>query len=627
MRETLPTDTSWITVRNLELLAPAKNKDYGKEAILHGADSVYIGAPAFGARASAGNSIEDIAELATFAHLYGAKIYVALNTILTDKELTQAVDLIYKLYEVGADAIIVQDVGLLASDLPPIPLHASTQMDLRTPEKVKFYTELGMEQIVVPRELNLSEISAISKAAPDVRLEAFVHGALCVSYSGVCYAAQAFHGRSANRGECSQVCRMAFNLIDANGRTIASNQHLLSIKDLNRSSMLEQMIDAGISSFKIEGRLKDLTYLKSVTAYYHQELERIVGLRDDLKRSSKGKVDHFFTPDLSKAFNRQFTTYMARGRGEDALASFATPKSIGRLLGQVEQISHLWFSITGDANLSNGDGLTFFSPSGGTSGIRANRVEGFKIYPANPSDLKKLSVGMDIYRSLDVQYQKELQQKTAERKLPVDILATISENELIIEARSGELSAQCSTPFSSEPAKRDDSEGQIDILSRWGETIFFPTSINIDSLSGIFVPRSLLQKLKNEAAEKLLEEVKQSYQKPYLPLKRSIESAYPEEKVDFRANIYNAKAKAFYTDRAIEVEEEAFESAPKADAPLMETRHCIKYSLGKCPIRQSPERALSEPLYLESTDGTVRMRIRTDCKACKMYLYNAKGKH
>lgn len=626
MPETLHTDTSSITVRSIELLAPAKNKTYGQEAILHGADAVYIGAPAFGARASAGNSIEDIAELAAFAHLYGAKVYVALNTILTDKELPLAVDLIRKLYESDVDAIIIQDVGLLASDLPPIPLHASTQMDLRTPEKVRFYADLGMEQIVIPRELNLSDIATIAKTAPDVRLEAFVHGALCVSYSGVCYAAQAFHGRSANRGECSQVCRMPFNLIDGNGRTIVSNHHLLSIKDLNRSSLLEQMIDAGISSFKIEGRLKDLTYLKSVTAYYHQELERIISCREDLCRSSEGEVTHFFTPDLSKSFNRRFTTYMARGRGEDELSSFATPKSIGALIGKVEKITPQWFSITGTTALNNGDGLTFFLPDGGTSGIRANKVEGFKIFPSTPSDLKKLSLGMEIYRSLDVRYQKELQQKTAERKLPISICATAKDGELSIEAICGEKRVRDSIPFKPEPAKRDDSAGQIDILSRWGETIFTPSDIDTDGLKDIFVPRSLLQNLKNDLSQHLLREIKRSYMKPYRTIKRKTLLAYPEEKVDFRANVFNAQAKAFYTGHRVAVEAEAFESSPAPEAPLMETRHCIKYSLGKCPIRQSPSSTLSEPLYLESTDGTVLMRIRTDCKACKMYLYNAKPK-
>ena len=319
--------------RKIELLAPAKNLESGMEAILHGADAVYIGAPKFSARAAAGNSMADIQALVKFAHLYNARIYVALNTLLTDDELAETESMIHELYSFGVDALIVQDMGITRLNLPPIPLHASTQTDNRSVEKVKFLADSGFTQVVLARELSLNEIKEIHEACPKTSLEVFVHGALCVSYSGQCYVSQACYGRSANRGACAQFCRLPFEMVDADGKTITKNKHLLSLKDLNLNDELEALLDAGVSSLKIEGRLKDLTYVKNVTAAYRQKIDAILKRRKDFVRASSGKSTYTFTPQLDKTFSRGFTKYYLNGRGSNEVASFDTPKSLGEEMG------------------------------------------------------------------------------------------------------------------------------------------------------------------------------------------------------------------------------------------------------------------------------------------------------
>lgn len=615
-------------MRKIELLSPAKNAFFGQQAILHGADAVYIGAPMFGARAAVGNSIEDIKQLTEFAHLYAAKVYVALNTILSNKELEKALSIIDALDVIGVDAIIIQDVGILQSHIPAIPLHASTQMDVRTPDKARFFASYGIEQIVVPRELTLEEIREYHNQIPNVKLEAFVHGALCVSYSGVCYAAQRFHKRSANRGECSQICRLPYNLYDGNGKLLISNKHLLSIKDLNRSHTLEEMIDAGISSFKIEGRLKDLTYLKTVTSFYNDRLNEIIGKRSDLERGSNGVVDRNFSPNIEKSFNRGFTPYLNKGKLSDDIASFNTPKYIGENIGKVNKVSKNWFSIDlkEGISLNNGDGLSFFLDNKEAFGVRANSIKQNKIYPLVTHDHLKLKKGTTIYRNLDIKYQKTLLKETAKRKHTIDIKANVESGVLKLSAKGyfqGEkFEVDCSTNLNIETAKNNDDKARIEILSKWGDTIFEPQHIDIKDISELFIPRSILQNLKNELNITLLKHIKNSYKRNQriIPSERV---KYPMECIDYRGNVYNDKAKDFYESNGVEVLSMAYEKSDIPNVPLMETNHCIKYSLGWCPFKQKAVFTPKEPLTIRSIDGQVNMVIKTDCRACKMFLYDA----
>ena len=377
--------------RKIELLAPAKNLECGLAAVDHGADAVYIGAPRFGARAAAGNSLDDIARLVDYAHLYGVRIYVTVNTILRDEELADTQAMIWELYRAGVDALIVQDMGLLELDLPPIPLHASTQMDNRTPEKVRFLADVGFRQVVLARELSLQDIRRVHEACPDVSLEVFVHGALCVSYSGQCYVSQACFGRSANRGECAQFCRLAFDLEDARGRKIVHDKHLLSLKDLNQSDVLEQLLDAGATSLKIEGRLKDVAYVKNVTAAYRRKLDDLFKRRREYVKASSGEVRLTFRPQLDKSFSRGFTHYFLLGRERD-VASFDTPKSLGEEMGTVKEVRGNSLVVSGVKPFNNGDGVCFLDESGKLRGFRINRAEGNRLYPQEKPHIPQRTV-------------------------------------------------------------------------------------------------------------------------------------------------------------------------------------------------------------------------------------------
>ena len=407
-----------IRQRKIELLAPAKNLECGIAAIDHGADAVYIGAPRFGARAAAGNSLEDIAELVRYAHLYRVRIYVTLNTILKDEELPETERMIWDLYRAGVDALIVQDMGLPGLNLPPIPLHASTQMDNRHVEKVKFLADAGFRQVVLARELSLEQIRKIHEAVPQTSLEVFVHGALCVSYSGQCYVSQHCFGRSANRGECAQFCRLSFDMVDADGKMIVKDKHLLSLKDLNQSEELEKLLDAGASSLKIEGRLKDVTYVKNVTAYYRQRLDAIFKRRKEYIRASSGSVRLAFKPQLDKSFTRGFTNYFLFGRNKD-IFSFDTPKSLGEEMGYVKEIRGNYIVVAGVKPFSNGDGICYLDERGKLKGLRINRVENNKLFPAG--EMPRIKQRTVLYRNYDQEFEKLMQRKSAERKLGVDM--------------------------------------------------------------------------------------------------------------------------------------------------------------------------------------------------------------
>ena len=406
-----------IRQRPKELLAPAKNLECGIEAINHGADAVYIGAPRFGARAAAGNSLEDIAALVQHAHVYNARIYVTVNTILRDEELKDTEAMIWDLYRAGVDALIIQDMGITRLNLPPIPLHASTQMDNRTVQKVKFLADVGFRQVVLARELTLDEIAKIHAACPDTLLEVFVHGALCVSYSGQCYVSQACFGRSANRGECAQFCRLGFDMVDADGKVIARNKHLLSLKDMNQSENLEALLDAGASSLKIEGRLKDVSYVKNVTAYYRQKLDAILKRRKEYIRASSGTVKLAFRPQLDKSFSRGFTDYFVHGRNP-GIFSFDTPKSLGEEVGTVKEIRGNYLTVAGVKSFSNGDGLCYLDERGKLCGFRVNRVDGNKLYP---QEMPRVKPKTRLYRNFDQEFERVMQKKSAERKIAVTL--------------------------------------------------------------------------------------------------------------------------------------------------------------------------------------------------------------
>ena len=418
-----------LKVRKIELLAPAKNLECGIEAINHGADAVYIGAPKFSARAAAGNTLDDIKALAEYAHLYNAKVYVALNTILNDNELRETEALIWQLYNnARVDALIIQDMGITMLNLPPIALHASTQMDNRGADKVKFLEKAGFQQIVLPRELTIDEIHEIAVQV-NTPLEVFVHGALCVCYSGQCYLSQALSGRSANKGACAQYCRLPYTLSDAEGEEIMAKKHFLSMKDLNLSENLEELLEAGVSSLKIEGRLKDISYVKNVVAYYRTKLDRIIERHPEYIRSSSGKSSYTFEPNLEKSFNRGFTKYFLHERTNN-MWSLDSPKSVGEPIGKITEVTTKYIKINSTKKLHNGDGLCFFNNKKELEGINVNRVEGDNIYPATIPELKK---GTYVYRNYDHEFEKLLSKKSADRKIEISII--IKETTFGLEMR------------------------------------------------------------------------------------------------------------------------------------------------------------------------------------------------
>ena len=482
---------------SIELLSPARNLECGIAAIDHGADAVYIGASRFGARAAAGNPTEDIKKLCDYAHRFGAKVYVAVNTLLYEEEKEEARLLIWDIYRAGADALIVQDMALLEMDLPPIPLHASTQTDNRTEEKVAQLKELGFRQIVLARELSLEQIRGIHNAVPDVSLEAFVHGALCVSYSGRCYASEYCFGRSANRGECAQFCRLPFSLQDAEGHTLIKDKYLLSLRDMNRINHLEEMLDAGVRSFKIEGRLKDIAYVKNVTAAYRQALDAIMERRKEFVRSSFGTSTYAFTPDLSKGFSREYTDYFLFGRTND-LASPDTPKSKGREVGRVKEVRKDCIVVSSTEVFSNGDGLCFFDEEGRLQGFRVNRAEGNHLYPA-PDPLQispvmgRLKKGDRLWRSFDQQWERIMSGKTAERRIASRFLLEETEQgfRLTFTADDG---TQCSKLFLAEHqlARTDQTATIREVLGKLGDTPYTCTDVEVRFYQPWFIPRSTL---------------------------------------------------------------------------------------------------------------------------------------
>lgn len=612
----------------IELLSPAKNLECGIEAINHGADAVYIGSPKFSARVAANSTLSEIEQLTKYAHKFGAKVHIALNTILTDEELEEANLLIPRLYQAGVDALIIQDLGILSLDLPPIELHASTQMDNRTLDKILLLEQLGFHRAVLARELSLQEITAIRNQS-SIALEGFVHGALCVSYSGQCYASQAFTSRSANRGTCSQLCRLPYTLYDCDGNTLVENQHLLSLKDMDRSNYLAEMIEAGITSFKIEGRMKELSYVKNLTAFYRQKLDAILEKDAGLERLSYGKSTFFFQPDPAKTFHRDKTDYFLKERTA-VVTTLNTPKSTGEKVGVVKKVCYDYFIYEG-IPLQNGDGLIFFDQEEVLIGFRVNKVEGQKVYPAEMPQIKN---NQELYRNFDHQFEKTLQKKSAERRIGLDFVFEEQKEGFGIQV-TDEMgnTATINFPFEKVLAQKgEEALAQIKTqLSKLGNTDFELNSIKILSKNAYFIPASQLSQMKREIIGALEEQRLQSPVTNQSAKKEKIEHGklFPSEG-SYLQNIYNSGAEKIFFSMGGESIEPAFEKVePQSDPVLMNCKHCIKYSLGYCAryngaqVGQKP--TLQEPLIL--INKKIKLRLEFDCVACVMKIYRYSQKY
>lgn len=604
--------------RKIELLAPAKDLACGLEAVNHGADAVYIGAQKFGARAAATNSLEDIRKLTEYAHLYRVRVYVTINTILQDNELKEMERLMTELYRIGVDALIVQDMGITRLKLPPVPLHASTQTDNRTSEKVRFLADAGFRRVVLARELSLEEIAAIHQSRPDVELEVFVHGALCVSYSGQCYVSQACFGRSANRGECAQFCRLPFSLVDAEGTTIVRNKHLLSLKDMNQSDNLEQLLDAGVTSLKIEGRLKDMGYVKNVTAAYRQKLDNIFTRRKEYVRASSG-VSHFeFQPQLDKSFNRGFTHYFLKGRTADISAP-DSPKSLGEVMGTVKEQRKDWLSVAGVKTFHNGDGVCFLDDEGCLQGFRVNRVEGNRLFPAGP--VTRIKPHTLLYRNQDQEFERRLTRKSAERKIRIKWQLNEHDSGFSLTL-SDEDGNRVTRAFSypKEAARTPQTDYLRTLLAKLGHTPYeetLPATINLTT--NWFIPASVLTEWRRLLVEELTRLRRINYRQE-LTVWRPTHHPFPASSLTYLGNVMNHEANRFYKEHLVKEIAPAYEKQAVPKAALMFCRHCLRYSMGWCPIYQKKHSPYHEPYYLVTSNGR-RFRLEFDCKHCQMKVF------
>ena len=607
-------------MRALELLAPAKNLACGMAAIDHGADAVYIGAPHFGARAAAGNSIEDIRSLCNYAHPFGARVYVTLNTIIYDDELDDVRSTLVELAEAGADAVLVQDMAVLQmmGDLP-MAVHASTQTDNRTPEKVRWLRDCGFTRTVLARELSIGEIARIHQDVPDMELEVFVHGALCVSYSGLCYASQHCFGRSANRGECAQFCRMRFSLVDADNHEIVRDRYLLSLKDMNQSDHLLELIEAGATSFKIEGRLKEEPYVKNVTAAYSQRLNAIIRQHPDKYcRASKGQCEYTFKPDLRKTFNRGYTTYFLNGRKPD-IASFDTPKAMGEFVGMVKEIRRDSFNVAGVSSFSNGDGLCFLNDDNQLEGFRANRVAGNRIYPYKmPAGLR---AGIPLYRNSDQDFDRLLSKSSAVRKIPVTMAISAFDDDgfapgFQLKISDGQRTHAVCIHTEHQYAVKSQREQIVKELSKLGNTPYRCERVDIPDDFDYFIPASRLSELRRIAVNTFQEtNGKTDKQGAASVVSPHGSDAIPSYPFTYLYNVSNRKAQQFYGMQDLT----AFE-LKGGDGPLMQCRHCLRYSLGCCVKHGGRRPEWREPLSLVLGDGR-RFRLEFDCTHCQMNVY------
>lgn len=632
-------------LRKIELLAPAKNLECGIAAIDHGADAVYIGAAQFGARQTAGNSTDDIAELTRYAHQFGAAVYVTVNTIVYEKELAALEHLLKQLVEMGVDAILVQDMAVLeiykklkaeyvARGYRMPALHASTQTDNRSADKVKWLKENGFERVVLARELSLEEITDIHKAHPDVELEAFVHGALCVSYSGACYASQYFFNRSANRGECAQFCRMAFDLKDSDGETLIEDSYLLSLKDMCQLDRLGDLLEAGVCSLKIEGRLKDANYVKNVVATYSEALNAYIAKHTGKYcRSSYGRCTYTFTPALEKTFNRGFTHYFFNGRQKD-ISSFNTPKAMGEYVGYVKEIRRGSFNVAGTAMFANGDGLCFFNRQKKLEGFRVNRVENNRLFPLTMP--KNLEPGMALYRNNDIEFERAMQGKTATRKLQVRFVVDVVDGKLTFTA-TDECGRSANVVLNETPEKAQKSQHDniVKQLEKLGNTVWTANEISINnSADEFFIPSSRLAAVRRELLEALENTPVSNHTDKQAVGETATNSVNTNNTVYADtiniANVANTTAQNYYAAHGVKNAPTAFElnsdykagstTAPSAVPPLMTCRYCLRYALGYCVKNGGKRPTWHEPLHLEAKNG-IRVRLAFNCAKCQMEVY------
>jgi putative protease len=597
----------------IELLAPAKDSPTARAAIQCGADAVYLGAPRFSAREAAGNTMSTIQEVTDFAHQYYAKVYVALNTLLRDAELPAAEKMIHQLYEIGVDAVIVQDVGLLELDLPRVPLIASTQMHNATMEKVKFWEDVGFSRVILARELTLDQIRQI-RSRTRIDLECFIHGALCVGASGQCYMSYVLGGRSGNRGQCAQPCRRLYSLKDQRGKMIVKDRHLLSLKDLNLSDYLETLIDAGISAFKIEGRLKDLPYVANTVGFYRQMLDSVLS-KKGLRRSSSGSARLNFRPNPEKTFNRGFTDYGLTGK-PSSIASMDTPKAVGEYVGTVTRVEESSFIIDGAQDLHNADGICFFDRRQGLDGTVVNRVEGQRVYPQK---MQGIRVGQEIYRNFDYAFSRRFTGRIAERKVRLSMLLQESAQGLILSATDEDGNeAKVEIGGERQPAQKKEAARQTILtqLTKLGNTIFECPDLQIRMNDIYFLPVSRLNAAKRELVERLVQ-VRQANRPCLTGGVRKNAVPYPEKHLTYLGNVLNAKAEAFYRCHGVESIAPAAESGLDLSGQVvMTTKYCLRKELGLCSGSSSKP---AEPLFLEDEDGRP-FELRFCCGPCGMEI-------
>ncbi|MGQ0393550.1 peptidase U32 family protein [Raoultella ornithinolytica] len=619
---------------HLELLSPARDVGIAREAILHGADAVYIGGPGFGARHNASNSLSDIAGLVPFAHRYGAKIFVTLNTILHDDELEPAQRLITDLYETGVDALIVQDMGVMELDIPPIELHASTQCDIRSVEKAKFLSDVGFSQIVLARELNLQQIKAIYDNT-DATIEFFIHGALCVAYSGQCNISHAQTGRSANRGDCSQACRLPYTLKDDQGRVVAYEKHLLSMKDNDQTANLAQLIDAGVRSFKIEGRYKDMSYVKNITAHYRQMLDAIIEDRGDLMRSSAGRTEHFFVPSTDKTFHRGSTDYFVNARKGD-IGAFDSPKFIGLPVGEVLKVAKDHLDVEVSEALTNGDGLNVMIKRE-IVGFRANTVEKtgenrYRVWPNEmPSDLHKVRPRQVLNRNLDHNWQQALQKTSSERRIAVDIDLSGWQEQLVL-TMTCEDGVSVTHTLDGEFAEATQAEKALanlrDGVAKLGQTIYFARDVQINLPGALFVPNSLLNQLRRETVERLDDARVKAAPRGQRKAVSVPPPVYPDTHLSFLANVYNHKARAFYQRYGVKLIDAAYEAhQEKGDVPVMITKHCLRFAFNLCPKQAKGSIKSWKATPMQLIHGDEVLTLKFDCRPCEMHVIGKMKNH
>lgn len=619
----------------LELLAPAKNVAIAKEAILHGADAVYIGGPYFGARHNASNSVEDIADLARFAHLYHARVFVTINTILHDSEVEPCRQLIHQLYNAGVDALIVQDMGILEMDIPPIEIHASTQCDIRSVEKAKFLSQSGFSQLVLPRELTIQQIAQFAGEV-DATLEYFVHGALCVAFSGQCYISHAETGRSANRGDCSQACRLPYTLQDSTGGVVAFDKHLLSMKDNNQSANLEQLIDAGVRSFKIEGRYKDMAYVKNITAHYRQLLDEIIDRRPEFARASSGETSHFFEPDPDRNFHRGSTDYFATGRQID-IGAFDSPKFLGAEVGEVSRIADKFFEASVQVELHNGDGINYLYKRQ-PQGVHVNRVERvsgapneggvFRVFPRDPiSTLVGLRPGLLLHRNRDHAWDLAMEKSSAQRQIAVWGSLSVSDDGVMVAYtdEDGTTAHAVSTAqFDLANHAEKATEAVKLALSKSGGTAFSVMDVSVRWSDPLFIPTGELNRLRRTAIDALQEARLSAWDRPKRRAEVEPPVDYPEKSLSFLANVYNDLARAFYRKHGVEMIAAAYEAHEEAgEVPVMITKHCLRFSFNLCPKQAKGVKGVqgqikAEPMTL--VNGKQKYTLKFDCKPCEMHI-------